>query len=334
MKTYTVSIVGCGSIGALKDNQFDSPGSDAILTHAHAFYEHSRTELSYFVDVDLNKQQCAETKWGLPHRTVGGLVPNTDIIVIASPTNTHYQNLMIALATLKPKLVIAEKPFCSTLKEAKEVHDAYTLAGIPILVNYSRRFEHFHSAIFTDLRAGAYGEIYHARCLYGRGLKRDGCHGLDIFNMVFGDPVGLQYNHRGIADGEPNDPTFTVHLEYEKCKEVYMVGCDSRAWGAFEIEFVTEKGIIRFPGWGKYIQYFQAEDETTFGQYKALSATAAKYATGLNKMMLYMADNCVRFLDGGEDLACTSADAIKVHEILNYTNLLKDGAVLPPRKEI
>lgn len=320
MKTYTVSIVGCGSIGALKDDRFDRPGSDAILTHAHAFHTHPRTELSYFVDADLNKQQRAETKWGLSHRTVGGLVPNTDIIVIASPTNTHYKNLMISLS-LKPKLVVAEKPFCSTLKEAQEVHDAYSEAKIPILINYSRRFDHFHDAVLRGLREGTYGEIYYARCLYGRGLKRDGCHGLDIFNTVFGNPVGLQYNHRGIADGEPDDPTFTVHLEYEKCKEVYMVGCDSRAWGAFEIEFVTEKGILRFSGWGNYIQHFKAEDETTFGQYKALSSTAPKITTGLKKMMLYMVDNCVQFLDGNEPLACTSEDAIKVHEILDKVNV-------------
>ena len=49
------------------------------------------------------------------------LFDKTDIIIIATPTNTHYRisNLLIKH---KPKLVICEKPFCSNIKEQKFIY--------------------------------------------------------------------------------------------------------------------------------------------------------------------------------------------------------------------
>jgi len=320
MKQYSVAIIGCGSIGALKADEYDRPGGDAILTHAHAFHAHPRTELVTVFDSNLGTALSAGRKWGCSaYADWKELGSNPiDIVVVATPTASHRNTLLQALA-LKPRLVVAEKPFCSNLKEAREVHDAYAAAGIPILVNYSRRFEPRHADILADIRDGRYGRIYHARCLYGRGLRRDGCHGLDIFNWVFGSPIGLMFNHNPIDDGEPGDPSYAVHLEYEACQEVYMVTADSRAWGAFELEFICERGVIAFTDWGKHVAIRVPDDEETFGQYQALRRRPQlAQDTALVKMLVYMVDNCVRHLDGEEPLKCTSADAVRVHEILDH----------------
>ena len=307
---YTVAIIGCGSIGALKDDQYDSPTTDAVLTHANAFHKHPNTKITSLVDNNYHQQRSAQGKWNVKQNT-----EEADIIVVATPTETHHDTLMQVLA-LKPKLVVAEKPFCSNIKEAQSVADAYKQAGVPLMVDYIRRFDDMHSDVLNGLRDGRYGEIYHARCLYGRGLRHDGCHGLDIFNWALGECKGVSFHHGGIVDRAADDPSYTVRLEFDRCKEAYMVGTDSRAWGAFEMEFVTEKGVLRFPNWGKEIRHYAPEQEQTFGQYKSLGNMAQVTWTGLDKALLHLADNAVKRLRDGELLRCTAEDAIRVHDIL------------------
>ena len=317
---YTVAIVGCGSIGALKDDTYDSPSTDAVLTHAHAFYRHPKTNLTLLIDTDQKKALEAGTKWhtgAASYEIWRDRKIYSDIVVIATPTETHYEVLMEALDH-QPKLVVAEKPFCSNIKEARDVAAAYNSANIPILVDYIRRFDDMHSDVLAKLKAGEFGEIYHARCLYGRGLRHDGCHALDIFCGVLGKPTGLVFNHGGIIDRAADDPSYTIRLEFDRCREVYMVGTDSRAWGCFEMEFVTEKGILRFSDWGKTIKHYAPEQEQTFGQYQSLSSHAVTRRTGLDMALLHLADNAVRFLDGTQELRCTAQDAIHVHEILEH----------------
>lgn len=316
---YNAIICGAGSIGADKDDCYDSPVTNAILTHGHAFFNHPDTKLVAIVDIDLTKAIKVGKKWGSSAYNslaqLGSIPTAIDIIVIATPTETHHDMLMRALS-LQPKIVICEKPFCSDLKESREIHDAYNSAEIPILVNYTRRFDPVASGIFDRLRDGRYGEIYHARCLYGRGLRRDGCHGLDLLLYTLGRCTGLSYDHHTIIDYLPEDPSYTVRLQFEKCREAYMVGTDSRKWGAFELEFVTEAGVIRFSDWGKVVRHFGVGDEETFGQYYALASAAPRVQTGLTKALLYMVDNAVRHIRNGAPLLCTSADAIRVHEVM------------------
>lgn len=326
-KQFSVAICGCGSIGAIKQDVYDSPTTDAVLTHAHAFSKHPDIHKSIlFIDNDIEKAVQAAVKWTKESFPTSAYISYdnwkarklyTDIVVVATPTKTHKEVLFETL-THQPKLVVAEKPFCSNLKEAQEVHDRYAVAGIPILIDFIRRFDPIAADVFDELRAGAYGEIYAARCVYGRGLRRDGCHAVDLFLHVFGIPTGLSYNHKGIVDHLVDDPSYNVKLEFETCPEVHLIATDSRKWGAFEIEFITEKGIIRFYDWGKRIAWLKPEIEETFGQYRALSPHPVYMETGLHKALLYMADNCVHHLKDQSPLLCTSEDAITVHKVLEH----------------
>src|SRR4030065_60300 len=317
-KKYKAAVIGCGSIGALKDNKYDSPEMPHnILTHAHAYYDCPDTELVAVIDMDIEKAKKAGDKWGCSTDTdiLNFRNENIDIISVCTPTETHFDILKQVLE-LKPKLVVAEKPFCSNLKEAEEISAIYKQAGIPMLINYTRRFEPDHIKVFNNLRTGEYGMIYHARCLYGRGLKRDGCHGLDIFNYTLGQLHNVLW-HNSITNLEPNDPSYSLQLDYEKCAETYMIAVDSRHYGLFELEFVTEKGIISFLNWGQKIFFFKPDNEKTYGQYKSLNRdNAFVNVTSMGRALSYMVESAVRYLRNNEPLICTPDDAIKVHKII------------------
>jgi predicted dehydrogenase len=273
-----------------------------------------------FVDKDENKRLTAAEKWDAlccEDISCFSSPASPDIISVCTPTETHERVLLdILKLNPLPKLVIAEKPFCENLQQASWVSNQYKAAGVPILVDYIRRFDLITAFTLDKIKNGHYGKVYHARCLYGRGLKRDGCHAVDIFNWVFGSVQGVMINHPGITDYLPFDPSYTVRLEYKTCSEVYLVAVDSRAWGCFEIDFITERGVIRFVDWGKEMRVYKPEEETTFGQYKALSPCAEVHRTNLHTALLYMVQNAVDFLDGNGPLLCTDNDALNVHRII------------------
>ena len=322
-RRYKAIVIGCGSIGALKDSQYDSPGnSDQIFTHAHAYYEHPDIELIGVIDTDFEKVKKAGNKWLCLayHNYNFDFELDADIISVCVPTENHAE-ILREIIKLQPKLVIAEKPFCSNLKEALVITELYKQANIPILINYTRRFDLIGSEILNKIKNGEYGKIYHARCLYGRGLKRDGCHAIDIFNWVLGKPRGGNWGgwgwgSGGVVDYLSDDPSYDLNLKYEKCGFVKMVGVDSRNYGLFEIEFVTEKGIISFTKWGQHVHISTPEPEKTYGQYQSLIRNKEFIASGLNMALYNMAQNAVDFLDGKTDLKCTVEDALKVHKVI------------------
>ena len=59
-RIYNVLIIGAGKIGAF----FDQPGSENILTHAHAFSTHPGFKLLGFVDSNAGQAQKAVSIWG------------------------------------------------------------------------------------------------------------------------------------------------------------------------------------------------------------------------------------------------------------------------------
>ncbi len=63
MKQYTAAIIGCGSIGALKPDEYDHKEGKNILTHAHALYNNIQIKEIIFIDSDEDKMNAARMKW-------------------------------------------------------------------------------------------------------------------------------------------------------------------------------------------------------------------------------------------------------------------------------
>ena len=331
-KQLKAVVVGCGSIGALKPNKYDKPHGKNILTHAHAYKISSDVELVGVIDTDITKAKQASKKWNTEYAclddtqvfsswdyAMGKWKP--DIISVCVPTEKHNETLdKIIRSPHKPKLVVVEKPFCSDIKEA---YSKYTEYGIPILVNYTRRFSLDYDFLHKKIQRGLLGEIYHARLLYGRGLLRDGCHGVDIFNWFFGKIKGIIVMNT-IHDYLPEDPTVSAVLQYDKCDNVQLIGVDSSKYGIFEMELVTEKGIIRLVENGNLFYSYFPREEKIYGGYKTISGISTDtIRTDLTNALSRMILNASRHLLYNEPLLCTAEDAIKVHLILDDINKVK-----------
>jgi predicted dehydrogenase len=320
----TAAIIGCGSIGALKDDKYDYPGGANVLTHAHALWKNENTELVALFDTKIGQAEKAAEKWGVKNYYSSYILFNAsldthrpDIVVMAVPTDYHRTALLDLLEHdhYRPKLVIAEKPFCQNITEAIEVDMAYKKAGIPIAVDYIRRYMPAMRTIKTLV--DEMDCIYHARLLYGRGFKHEACHALDMFRYLLGEYVGHAHTF-AMRDSKNNEVTITGHFGFFRCRNVQFVGIQSNHYGVFEMEIVGSDKIITLSDSGQYLECRAPNMKSVYDGNAYMSPTPYMVEnTGLTRALSGLVYNCVGHLRDNEPLLCTAEDAIQVHNIIS-----------------
>lgn len=317
---YKVVVIGAGSIGALKSDKYDNPkDSDNILTHAHAVYHYSETELVGILDSNRRKGYQAAEKWNTESlysiKNLKEIKP--DIVIVATPQETHY-NVLQEVIKYNPKLVICEKPFCDNKQQAVQMMLAYRLASIPLLINYTRRFSAKIRKEVLDIQNGSLGKIYNCRIVYDRGFIRDACHSIDILLWMLGSFKGGCLIDNPIYDWSEKDPTYSAYLKFENCDNVNLTAVDGRDFDIFEIDFLGEKGRTVFFNHGLEINNYLLIEESTYGNYKTLDTNPIWQPTDLKNALNNLLDNAICHLERHHDLFCTAEDAIAVWNIIEY----------------
>jgi predicted dehydrogenase len=316
---YNCLLYGAGAIGALKPNNIDGPKTKNILTHAHAIVKNKQLNLVGIVEPNAGKAWNAGEKWDthLYYDTADygeNAIDKADIVIIATPTETHHKVLLEVINKLNPKLIICEKPCCESLKQIREIQqNRYT----HVVVNYTRRFCPEIMRLKTILECT---EIYSAKIVYVRGFIRDASHGIDICNSFFGEFLdGCILNSNSITDYGDEDRTVAAYLSYEKCKHVFFMPTDGRAYDIFNMEICTKSGIYVLEDHFNTIKLFPPKKEKTYGNYNSISGKPAwMIKVDLKDSLVNLYKNCIDFLDGNINypgLECTIGDADKVHQV-------------------
>jgi hypothetical protein len=182
---YSVLLIGCGNMGALNDIE-GSGNEHKTISYAKALKENEAFEV-FLYDKDREKMLRTSDIWKFSW--VDEYDTNSyDVIIIATPDDSHYWQLknIIKYEDKLPKLVICEKPLCSTYEQAREIVGLYEQAGVPILVDYTRRF-------IPELRTMDINPVWGV-CSFNRGWLHTATHAIDFFNM-FGIPEDKQKFH-------------------------------------------------------------------------------------------------------------------------------------------
>lgn len=137
------------------------------------------------------------------------LATNPDIVDIILPPAAHAEAIRKALAR-RPRAIICQKPFCTSLQEAREITQLAEDAGVPLVVHENFRFQPWYRKIKDALQAGRIGttlqasfrlrpgdgqgpDAYLARQPYFQQMERfliheTGVHWIDTFRYLFGEP--------------------------------------------------------------------------------------------------------------------------------------------------
>lgn len=324
MTPLRVVLFGAGSIGALKANSVDPVDGDCPKTHASAITKNPNFMLDAIVDPNLENADAAADKWKVPtfvltHEEYFDYCEDEtrDIYVIASPEKTHLSIIKhICALAVSPKLVICEKPFCSSLQEATEAELILTQKGIPFLVNYSRRFDYGTKRVVAMLHEGTFGQIQRVSVKYNRGLYRDGCHAIDMIQWIAGNIDECGYMQTGIFDYSKEDETGQLFGFTEKGIAFDLIPLDGRFFGIFEIEIFTYSYRIVLSDYGSNLYLIDAKPEQTYsdGKYNSMGYTpdtrTEAMQAPLSDLYIYVAQN----VDGKIE---SSQNALDVWEVID-----------------
>lgn len=312
---YNVLIIGCGSIGALKPDKYDSPDTENILTHCHAVKKHDKFRLWGVMDSDYDKMMKAARKWGCMgfpgFKALGKIDDEIDIAVIATPIETHYR-IYRKIKDRNLKAIIIEKPcgidydMCNLMK------------GERVVVNYTRRFLPRYKNFKKEFESGAC-KILSCVVYYVRGLLRDGCHAIDLCRYFFGEILDVKKLSTGPDDYSPDDTTDCIWMQAERCPNIVIIPGDGRVADCFDFEIMTDKGMICLYEHGAKLFIRGIEKERVYGDYDSLTGKQIKYNFDMGfsrQALLSLYDNVAGVIEGKEKPICTVEDALIVHEII------------------
>ncbi|WP_276620280.1 Gfo/Idh/MocA family protein [Syntrophomonas wolfei] len=317
-RIYNVLIIGAGKIGAF----FDQPGSENILTHAHAFAAHPGFQLAGFVDSDTGQAQKAASIWG------GEYFNNldealhkyrVDVVCLAVPDEYHYPYLQ-ELAHRNINIIFAEKPLTKTLPEAREIKQRYSSLPISVQLNYSRRFVPEIITLRNNIRDGLYGRYLSGTGYYGKGLLHNGSHLLDLLLSLLGDVSDCRLTGV-INDFYDDDPSVSAVLTMAEGTPFFLQSIDCRAYTIFEMDLLFERRRVRLIDSGFVIEEYEIRESPLFAGYRN-PLVVSEQRTSLSKSIYYAAENIYQHLDKGEELLCRLDDGVKV---LSLCWQLKEG---------
>ncbi|MEL1265787.1 oxidoreductase [Pseudoxanthomonas putridarboris] len=163
-----------------------------------------------------------------------------DLVVVASPNDTHAPLALAALA--QGKHVVVDKPFTLTVREARDVVDAAARAGRIVSVFQNRRWDADFLTVRQLIEAGTLGRVaeFHShfdrfrpvvqdrwreRDAPGGGLWYDlGPHLLDQAVQLFGLPETITADIARLRDGAQAADYFDVRLAYPMHRVVLHAG--------------------------------------------------------------------------------------------------------------
>jgi predicted dehydrogenase len=304
---YKVAIVGAGRIGC----GFDTPESSHVLTHAHAICNDPRLELAAIVDSDAGKKSEAE-KWGTQFFTdieTMWTAVKPDIVVIATPDATHAA-LLEQIAGRSPRLIICEKPVATNESEAAELRKG-NAGHVPIIVNFSRRFDTTVQEIGSDIAAGKFGKVLSASGTYTKGIFHNGSHMLDLARYLFGEMTST-HAYASVPDFPEGESTIGAMLSFERCPQFHLVAADARAYAIFELDILTEKARIRFVDEGSRLITQDVIDDPLYAGFRILGEERIQ-ETGLSHALAQLMTRAVAVLDGAAKPQPSLDDALKTH---------------------
>ena len=311
MTIFKSVIIGCGNIGAL----YDTPESEHILTHAHAYSKHKNTKLVAFVDYNISKAKKVSKIWGGNYYSDlqrGLELESPDIVSLCVPTEYHF-DLLNQIIDYKPKIIFLEKPICSNLHQSEEIMKRLLKNKIPININYVRRFDPKLNELLIRYKSGEFGNYINGCAFYGKGISNNGSHCID-FILWFFKRIKSFINIQKIVDWKDDDPSFGVCIELDTNKYFYLLPADERKYSIIEFDLLFEKTRIKLKQFGLRLSLQTVRDDPVFPGYRDLTEEQITQS-GLNKSLYYSVDNIVKHLIENEDIASPFDNGYKVQNI-------------------
>ncbi len=262
-------VVGLSGISSRRPTPGPRPGIGTSMPHSHigAYMHAPETEVVGVCDIVPRLIGDFHSEWGdeLPdarsYTDYREMLANErlDVISVVTSDDRHAQ-IVVDAVEAGVRGVICEKPIATTLADADRMIAAVEDAGVPMLVDHTRRWILPWLQVADVLESGEIGEVQRIAAHQGGPramLFRNGTHMLDtVLWFAGGAPTAVyalaeagfaNYGPRYASDGghDPDtDPSMSMMVEFDNGVRAFVNMCKTMPH-AFDLEIFGTRGIAR-----------------------------------------------------------------------------------------
>ena len=248
-------------------------------SHAEVLSSHESFEWDAVVDPNYTRRNLAKKKWKVPI-VVDNVknLPSTyevDVAIISSPPDTR---LKILESIKVNKGLLLEKPVAENFKDALKIKKICKKKRLKTQINFFRRINKTNIIFKTKLLNKIIGDMQCGFCVYGKGLKNNAIHYIDLARMIFGEVIYLRsltkYPKRKKISLFDN---FSFILGFKNKKEINFSYINYNFFREVYFDIWGSKGRLEFLLEGIKIRYSSLKKHRAVSNYKELSLDNGKY---------------------------------------------------------
>ena len=248
-------------------------------SHAEVLSSHKNFEWDAVVDPNSDKRDLAKKKWKIPIvvENIKNLPKNynADVAVISSPTKTR-MNIIQSLNVNKGLLI--EKPLASTFEDVRKIEQICKKKKLITQVNFFRRVNKTNIYIKSKFLRSAFGDLQCGFCIYGKGLKNNAIHYIDLARMIFGEACYLRSLTKVPKSKKINDyDNFSFLLGFKNNREILFTHIDFKSYREIYFDLWGTKGRLEFLFEGIKIRYSSKKKHRAVNHFSELEIDKAKY---------------------------------------------------------
>lgn len=270
MKKFSASLIGCGRIGFLLE---DDPLRKKPCTH---FGGAQKAGFSFISACDTNRERLsifskrASIKPQNLYTDYRSLLEKDcpDLAIISTWTESHHK-IAIEASRRGASAIVLEKPISYSLATASKIIDECKKNSTFLFINHERRYDGKYNRVKNIIESGAIGKpcTVHASILTsgyrgkssihegGGPLLHDGTHLVDIIIFLFGNIISVQGDFSRINRNKGFEDRAMALLKTESGPEVFIEAGGNRDYFQFELEISgTDGKIVVGNGYEKFYQ--------------------------------------------------------------------------------
>tara|TARA_B100000795_G_scaffold246893_1_gene212847 strand:- start:240 stop:1169 length:930 start_codon:yes stop_codon:yes gene_type:complete len=241
-------IIGLGNIGIGYDKTIKNK---YFYTHAKSITYSKIFDLVGGSDISKKKRDIFLKKYKKPvfHSIdLPLLKTKPSLVVLSTPTNTHFQCIKKIVKHKCVKFLICEKPLSTNINEAEKIVKICKKNNIKLFVNYFRISEPSTQKlkkIFINNKNEVFGKVY-----YSRGFFNNASHFLNLFEYIFGE-FKNGYLTKRLKIFRKYDLKCNFFVELGDAKINFI--CKNKEFDQFKFELKYGKHLIKYTKNGEQI---------------------------------------------------------------------------------
>lgn len=312
---YSVLLVGLGNIGVGYD--IDTNSSDHVMTHARAFLQHSNFKVIGGVD------NCSQARFRFEkHFNIRCFkriseaceVCSPDLLVVASPTDTHLEIIRSVFTICTPKIILCEKPLGRDLLQAKEILKLCNQFKCQLYVNFFRASEPGVIEIKKRISDGKIQSPARGVVWYSKGIVNSGSHFIHLLCLLLGDVTSVRVLNVGrLLNGK--DPEPDVDIEFANGRVTFL-NVHAENFFHNSLELVAVNGLLKYDFGGAKIRWFERMSDTLPHQNRNLSEVYEIIDGDFYRYQSHVVNALSCAINGDFANIATAAQVIHTHEVL------------------